>query len=625
MTIVTNNSLYQQLIIMISDGQPGIDESVLQILRDNGQKVIAVGIGRDAQSGAMEHIANVTGGSYMFCENASDLQDAFLDFQSTYIGSTKDTDGDGLPDLVETSGMRDQYGRIWRTNPNMSDSDGNGYSDGEEMGNYKSLFVDHPYFSRVSNPNKITFKVSMPLLPELPRETYYDTKAEKASNVITLWCNMEDPAYLETAERETIYAISGNLSIKLIDIPSGFKLEEISTEKIDQGNGNILYKTTARLSYFQDANLAGAKWKITANGRLGSPWTVNISPKQVKYTINNDLLNDTASCMEKLEKEFISQLCVDANSTKSSETQSLQDLKKEITATRVSFSPNRNKYTASSIPDEVYETFARAIIDSITGSNIDRYNFDLDKPSQLPEQIYKQLKRGMNSDNFNITLGEGSNRRTYSVRYSVTAISFLGIGGGYAEATVSWRESYGQESWMLVWASNPKAGLNAMANYCAVLVQLELDVWKDFLAAFVSDLFGLKKSNVRNTLYVAEDVIKAMCGDSNAANALANGTDNMKLRQLIREGFKKFVLKFFPQGKKFVDIAYKLDNAIKRRKTLEKAMADYNTDKDKKKADAEIAYAYKRFKTDYYKLKEIDLFNGKFPELKTQEYTFPDR
>ncbi|MBR1437171.1 MAG: hypothetical protein IJ587_01420, partial [Synergistaceae bacterium] len=82
-------------------------------------------------------------------------------------------------------------------------------------------------------------------------------------------------------------------------------------------------------------------------------------------------------------------------------------------------------------------------------------------------------------------------------------------GAGFCAATVSWQEDNGKkgklrevykEEWDMCWVTSSKAGINALANYCAVLVQLEIDVWKDFLATFVTDMFGIGKDKVRSAL-----------------------------------------------------------------------------------------------------------------------------
>ncbi|MBR1437571.1 MAG: VWA domain-containing protein, partial [Synergistaceae bacterium] len=429
----SSDSLHQSLIVLLSDGGSSVSDSLLKELKDNGQAVITLGIGSSVSESVMKNIASKTGGSYIFCKDSASLKDTFLDLQSTYIGSTKDTDGDGLPDLVEESGMRDQFGKIWRTNPKVSDTDNDGYSDGDEMGEYNSLFVDHPYFRRVSNPNKPTFKVSMPLLPELPRETYFDTNT--ASNTITLWCYTEDPAYLETAERETVYTKAGNLKIELIDIPSGFKLEGIETSEIDKGNGNIQYKTTATLPYFQNANLKGAKWKITAGGRLGSPWTVDIEPRQVIYTVRNSLLNKARTYMERLETYFIAQLCDDAKNAQSDNTQSLKELKKQINPR--SSSLGSSKYDdASKLPEDVYEAFASVIYDVLPKSEIKNFEFDLGKiDGGLTKQVYELLTAGIKRDTATKTI----RGRTYTIKYDINALG----GAGFCAATVSWQEDNG--------------------------------------------------------------------------------------------------------------------------------------------------------------------------------------
>ncbi|MCI5655707.1 MAG: hypothetical protein MR300_04575, partial [Ruminococcus sp.] len=76
---------------------------------------------------------------------------------------TTDTDGDGLPDIFETSGMRLSTGEIIYTDPLNADTDGDGLKDGEEIiPQFK--FVDSSsiglpggscgiYFNMVSDPN----------------------------------------------------------------------------------------------------------------------------------------------------------------------------------------------------------------------------------------------------------------------------------------------------------------------------------------------------------------------------------------------------------------------------------------------------------------------------------------
>lgn len=164
-----DHSQYKNLIVLVSDGQSKVSNETLEAVKEKNAVVVAVGIGADVDNTLMQRIAKGTGGSYIYCKDASDLQDAFLALQVGYIGSNIDTDNDGLPDLVEITGMRDQYGEIWRTDPNLADTDNDGFMDGEEMGEYHDGI--HPYFSRVSRPDMVTKKKKLAVVLTLNGDT----------------------------------------------------------------------------------------------------------------------------------------------------------------------------------------------------------------------------------------------------------------------------------------------------------------------------------------------------------------------------------------------------------------------------------------------------------------------
>ena len=101
------SSSYLLFVVLLSDGvsTSEVTDGLLQELANNNQKVITIRI----STGIREEIASMRGENYLY----------------EYIFSTTDNDGDGLPDLDEISGMRDQYGKIWRTNPNKHNTDTN--------------------------------------------------------------------------------------------------------------------------------------------------------------------------------------------------------------------------------------------------------------------------------------------------------------------------------------------------------------------------------------------------------------------------------------------------------------------------------------------------------------------
>jgi Bacterial TSP3 repeat len=65
-----------------------------------------------------------------------------------------DSDGDGIPDQVETSGWRTQGGAVYRTNPYSRDTDGDGLTDGDEAGRL------------VTKSENVYYGYSNPLLPD---------------------------------------------------------------------------------------------------------------------------------------------------------------------------------------------------------------------------------------------------------------------------------------------------------------------------------------------------------------------------------------------------------------------------------------------------------------------------
>ena len=90
----------------------------------------------------MQKIADETGGKYYKALESKDIVDIFAKFGYMDDFDMTDTDGDGLPDAVETAGIRLQNGIILRdvdssglifTDPTNPDTDGDGLLDGEEI------------------------------------------------------------------------------------------------------------------------------------------------------------------------------------------------------------------------------------------------------------------------------------------------------------------------------------------------------------------------------------------------------------------------------------------------------------------------------------------------------------
>ncbi len=131
-----SNGANKNRIILLSDGDDNDSSSrqnaAIQMCNDKYIEVYTVGFG-SANDTILQNIADKTGGKYYKALNAQDIVDIFAKFGYMDDFDMTDTDGDKLPDAVETAGIRLQNGNIIYTNPVKSDTDGDGLLDGEEI------------------------------------------------------------------------------------------------------------------------------------------------------------------------------------------------------------------------------------------------------------------------------------------------------------------------------------------------------------------------------------------------------------------------------------------------------------------------------------------------------------
>ncbi len=135
--------------ILLTDGEGTYSSALTQQAKDNGIVIYTIGLGSSVDEALLRSIAVGTGGAYFQVSHAGDLVPIF----QTIKDETKDTDGDGLSNLAEMSGMRTDWGFTLTSDPNNPDTDGDGLSDGEEMGSTATGIFGR-YYNLRSDPNK---------------------------------------------------------------------------------------------------------------------------------------------------------------------------------------------------------------------------------------------------------------------------------------------------------------------------------------------------------------------------------------------------------------------------------------------------------------------------------------
>lgn len=174
------------------------------------------------------------------------------------------------------------------------------------------------------------------------------------------------------------------------------------------------------------------------------------------------LLSEVSQSMTKIQTTLESKILsgVKGNNPTNSDANAIENLKKNI---------NDNLYGKA--PGEVYTAFATKINDDLVNAKkITKFEKNDFKRT---EQIYEAISSGMKSEKTTISL----NGTDYSINYFIA--SFLGTGVSWAD--ISYKDSAGSHSIKLNWTNvNNKSATQALAEYCSLLKDLDLELWKTF-------------------------------------------------------------------------------------------------------------------------------------------------
>lgn len=133
---------------------PKDDNAVIANAQAAGIQFYTVGLIGDAQvdEALLQRLADETGGQYYPVTSAADLPQVFRRIADS-PDPTLDSDGDGLPDWLETQGIRRGNGSIVATNPAEADTDGDGLDNGVEVGTRRTG-PDGDYYDGITDPTK---------------------------------------------------------------------------------------------------------------------------------------------------------------------------------------------------------------------------------------------------------------------------------------------------------------------------------------------------------------------------------------------------------------------------------------------------------------------------------------
>ncbi len=119
-----------RVVILVCDGDVEYNADIVKLANDNDVKIYTL-----------------MGGKYYFVDEAAKLVELMYKVQEDTLGSidTNDSDGDGLYDVYETSGMLCANGKIMYSDPTKKDTDTDTLTDFLEMGGNGSLSNGKPY------------------------------------------------------------------------------------------------------------------------------------------------------------------------------------------------------------------------------------------------------------------------------------------------------------------------------------------------------------------------------------------------------------------------------------------------------------------------------------------------
>ena len=131
-----------KIIVMICDGDVNYVQDTVDAAKAASIAVYTINV-ISGDNTLLQQIADETGGQYYYAATAEDVVRRVEVIGGETVGSvdTTDSDGDGLYDVYESQGIRIQNGRYYKSDPANPDTDGDGLTDYQELGQAPTAFA----------------------------------------------------------------------------------------------------------------------------------------------------------------------------------------------------------------------------------------------------------------------------------------------------------------------------------------------------------------------------------------------------------------------------------------------------------------------------------------------------
>ncbi|WP_239634692.1 S-layer homology domain-containing protein [Paenibacillus sp. H1-7] len=140
---------HRYVAVVLTDGQDSDqmekDWNMIQTAYGSGVTLVTMGLSREVDQAYLQKMAYLGGGQYFQVLTAEELENSFRTVvETTRHNEPVDTDNDGLDDYYEVTGMLLANGMLVKTSIDPvtgRDTDGDGFTDGEEMGQPEEVLI----------------------------------------------------------------------------------------------------------------------------------------------------------------------------------------------------------------------------------------------------------------------------------------------------------------------------------------------------------------------------------------------------------------------------------------------------------------------------------------------------